>query len=98
MTRFTVTTPVEVDIDLDEHLPAVSTRILLAELNERLVNNITITRAQFLDLADAIVEMRFSDAFALMEAAAPHLVNADQAHNAQLDRILAKARQEEAAQ
>jgi len=88
MTKITIQTPVEIDL---EDIPD---NVLFIAVQQRLFSNINITRAQFLDLADAIIEMRFRDAFDLMEAVAPNLFNADQAHNAQLDRILNKANQE----
>jgi len=75
MTKITIQTPVE--IDLEHCLPSLDLHPLLMEVNRRMLNNINMTKAQFLDLVDCVVEMRTDDAFALMEAIAPGIVIAE---------------------
>jgi len=77
MTTITIQTPVE--IDLEDCLANADLHPLLQEVNRRFLDNIHMTKAQFLDLVDCFIEMRNDDAFNLMEAIAPNLVNAKQA-------------------
>jgi len=90
MTKITIQTPVEVEIIPADYLPATRSDDLAQELKRRLCDNVQIHKSQFLDLIDAVVEMRFSDAFTLMEAVAPDLLNADGAKQRHLDYLLAQ--------
>jgi len=77
MTTITIQTPVE--IDLQDCLANIDLHPLLQEVNRRIWDNIHISRAQFLDLVDCLIEMRTSEALDLLGAIAPSLVNAKQA-------------------
>jgi len=94
MTKITIQTPVEIEVHACDYLPAARNDELMQEIKRRLCDYVQMHKTQFLDLVDAIVEMRFSDAFALMEAVDPALINASGAQDRQLDHILAKGKEQ----
>jgi len=99
MTKITIQTPVE--IELEHCLPNMDLHPLLQEVNRRMMDHIHMTKAQFLDLVDCLIEMRTDDAFQLMEAIAPGLIKADHAKKRFIHILTGRAKtylNEEAAQ
>jgi len=95
MTKSTIQTPVEVEVHAADYLPTARNDELMQELKRRLCDHVQIDKAQFLDLVDAIVEMRFTDTFTILENAAPTMVNVEGARQRQLEHILNKGNQQE---
>jgi len=93
MTKITIQTPVEVEVHAQDYLPTAQNDELMQELKRRLCDYVQMHATQFLDLVDAIVEMRFAQAFTILEAAAPKLVNAAGARQRQLDYIIAQSKE-----
>jgi len=94
MTKLHIHTPVEIDINIDDYLPHASINAILGDIKRRFGESIFMHKSNFIQLVDAIIEMRFDRAFELMNEASPHLVNIEDCRQRHLDYLTCNVTEE----